>query len=135
MSGRREQNAASGDSRGVRRYAQTRAIQRSAALDRRLRAPVAGAGRDLLLPKPLTGAILASKPRASGECRIYTGLFSSVLAREARGLYLQPHPLNGGGAEMQASYFETGRYHAPSNLPAATADAGRRLRPQSGGIA
>ena len=56
MSGRREQNAASGDSRGVRRYAQTRAIQRSAALDRRLRAPVAGAGRDLLLPKPLTGA-------------------------------------------------------------------------------
>jgi hypothetical protein len=70
MSGRREQNAASGDMTGMRRCAQTRAIQRSAALDRRLRAPVAGAGRDLLLPRPLTGAILASKPRASGECRI-----------------------------------------------------------------
>jgi quinol monooxygenase YgiN len=34
-----------------------------------------------------------------------------------RGLYLQPHPLNGGGAKMQVSYFETGRYYAPSNLP------------------
>jgi hypothetical protein len=32
--------------------------------------PLAGAGRDLLLPRPRTGAILASKPRASGECRI-----------------------------------------------------------------
>jgi hypothetical protein len=61
MSGRREQNAASGDMTGMRRCAQTRAIQRSVALDRRLRAPVAGAGRDLLLPRPLTGAILASK--------------------------------------------------------------------------
>src|SRR5271169_6394553 len=35
----------------------------------------------------------------------------------ARGLYLQPYPLNGGGAKMQVSYFETGRYYAPSNLP------------------
>ncbi len=59
----------------MRPCAQTRAIQRSAALDCRLRAPVAGAGRDLLLPKPLTDAILASKPRASGEYRlVYLGV-------------------------------------------------------------
>jgi hypothetical protein len=43
MSGRREQNAASGDMTGMRRCAQTRAIRHSAALVRRLRAPVAGA--------------------------------------------------------------------------------------------
>jgi hypothetical protein len=37
---------------------------------RRLRSPVADAGRDLSSPKPFKGAILASKTRASGECRL-----------------------------------------------------------------
>jgi len=55
------------------RYASVRAestVRRYRAVNRRLRLPVADAGRDLPLPKPFKGAILASKPRASGECRL-----------------------------------------------------------------
>ena len=37
---------------------------------RRLPSPVADAGCDLPLPRPFKGAILASKPRASGECPV-----------------------------------------------------------------
>jgi hypothetical protein len=37
---------------------------------RRLQTSIADVGRDLPLPKPFKGAILASKPRASGECRL-----------------------------------------------------------------
>src|SRR5215472_10318499 len=36
--------------------------------------------------------------------------------RPARGLYLQAYPLS-GGRKMQVSYFENGRYYAPTNLP------------------
>src|SRR5215471_9382832 len=37
--------------------------------------------------------------------------------RRARRLHLQSHPLSAGGAKMQVSYFETGRYYSSSNLP------------------
>jgi hypothetical protein len=69
MSGQREQSRRGSEER----YASVRAEQRGWALPcrhRRLRSPVADAGRDLPLPKPFKGAILASKPRASGECRL-----------------------------------------------------------------
>jgi len=69
MSGQRDQSRRGSEER----YASVRAEQRGWALPcrhRRLRSPVADAGRDLPLPKPFKGAILASKRRASGECRI-----------------------------------------------------------------
>jgi hypothetical protein len=31
--------------------------------------------------------------------------------------FLGKGPVNGGDAKMQASYLQTGRYYAPSNLP------------------
>ena len=68
MSGQRDQSRRGSEER----YASVRAEQRGWALPcrhRRLRSPVADAGRDLPLPKPFKGAILAWKPRASGECR------------------------------------------------------------------
>ena len=60
------------------RYAQTSAIQRFAALDRRLRAPFVSVDGDLPLPKPVKGAGfscrgLPTAPRKrqeSGECRL-----------------------------------------------------------------
>ena len=61
MSGQREQSRRGSEER----YASVRAEQRGWALPcrhRRLRSPVADAGRDLPLPKPYRGAILPSKP-------------------------------------------------------------------------
>ena len=52
------------------RCGQSSTVRRYRAVNRRLRLPVADAGRDLQLPKPFKSAILASKPRASGECRL-----------------------------------------------------------------
>jgi hypothetical protein len=71
MSGRREQNPASGDMTGMRVAVRKPEqfgilLPSSADFERHLPLP----GRDLLLPRSLTGVILASKPRASGECRI-----------------------------------------------------------------
>jgi hypothetical protein len=40
-------------------------ISRSGAINRGLRAPLAGAEHDLPLPKPVKGTILASKPAGS----------------------------------------------------------------------
>src|SRR6202045_2931110 len=57
------------------------------------------------------------RPRqAAGAAPAFAG-GAAARRRRARGLCLQPYPLNGGGAKMQVSYFETGRYYAPSNLP------------------
>src|SRR5258707_5188929 len=59
----------------------------------------------------------ARRPRqTAGAAPAFAG-GAAARRRRARGLYLQPYPLNGGGAKMQVSYFETGRYYAPSNLP------------------
>jgi hypothetical protein len=45
-------------------------VQRSGSINRRLRSPFACSQGDLPLPKSLKGAILASKPPGSGECRV-----------------------------------------------------------------
>src|SRR5271169_141230 len=57
------------------------------------------------------------RPRQTAGAAPVFGRRAAARRRRARGLYLQPYPLTGGGAKMQVSYFETGRYYAPSNLP------------------
>src|SRR6266481_7563056 len=56
------------------------------------------------------------RPRQTAGAAPAFGRRAAARRRRARGLHLQPDPLNRGGAEMQVSYFETGRYYAPSNL-------------------
>jgi hypothetical protein len=53
----------------MRRCAQITVDQHFGALDRWLRASFASGYGDLLLPKPVKGAILAAKLQVSGELR------------------------------------------------------------------
>jgi hypothetical protein len=66
----------------MRRCGQTRAIQRSAALDCRLPAPVAGGrARFALAQAAYRAQILASKPRVSGECRLNLANIARIRVR------------------------------------------------------
>ena len=71
------------------------------------------------LLKQTTAGSLGETVRFTVGQNDYGRLEGGVTARRrrARGLYLQPYPLNEEDAKLQVSYFESGRYHAPSNLP------------------
>src|SRR6266850_2075605 len=108
---RQGRRARAGDEGALRGLAAGCRLRTVRGVPERLRSRQAGPARIV------EGPGRARRPRqTAGAAPAFAGGVAGR-RRRARGLYLQPYPLSAGGTKMQVSYFENGRYYAPSNLP------------------